>query len=504
MVTAEEPLNFSGRAAGGIFWTTAQKWFSRIGGLLTLTILARLLEPSDFGMLAIAMSIIPLLHLLADLGFTAYLVQVENPKDEDYCTAFWFSFSAGIFLAFVFGIAGYPLKVLLGEAEVVPIMWALAPTVVLVAASSVPNAMLHRSFRFDVLARQSMIAGSVGQVLAIVMALKGFGVWSLIAQMLMTQLVGTFLVWRSVSWAPSRVFSVSEFRRMTRYGSNVVAVELIALGRAWAENSIVAAVLGLNGLGYLSVAQRLILSAQDMTTTAVTPVSMVVFAQVRTNSERLLSVYERAQAVAYALVIPVMVFIAVSAPAIVPMIFGSQWTTSIVPAQALAIAGILTTGASLDHGLMYGLGRPGTWFVYAVVIDAITVAMTWFMAPRGIDAIAAGFVVVALFATVVRLPVVGHQLGVSWKRSAAQFARAVLLAIAIGVVGTTTYIAANDYGRIAALLVTGTAISLSWLAIVHYLFPSVRGELKRFAQAILGRMRPTLANLRFSTIRGGR
>lgn len=466
---------------------TAQKWFSRIGGLITVVILTRQLTPSDFGLVAIAMSIIPVLYLLADLGFSAYLIQADEPRLEAYSTAFWYSLSAGSLLAVVLGCTGYPLQIFLNAEGVVPIMWALAPAVVFVAAGSVPIAILRRGLRFDLIARQAMIAGSVGQVVAIVLALKGFGVWSLILQTLVTQFAATLMVWMSTRWLPSGAFCISEFRRMALYGSNVVAVELTALCRVWAENAIVATALGLNGLGYLSVAQRLIQVAQDLTATAITPVSTVVFAQVRKDQKRLSSAYERAQSIVYTMLTPVMVFIAVCAPIIVPMIFGSQWAASVAPAQALAVAGILTTGASLDHGLLYGLGRPGKWLVYAVAIDVLTVTMTFFMAPRGLGAVAMGFLVVALFATVVRLPLIGRQLRTPWRRLAAQFGRAVVLSIAIGVVGTAAYFAANRYGDFVALLATSSAISLGWLVAARLLFPSALNEGMRFARLLLSR-----------------
>jgi len=504
VVTSEAQSSFSGKAAEGLLWMTAQKWFSRLAGLLTVVILTRLLTPSDFGLVAIAMSVVPFLYLLADLGFSAYLIQADHPKQVDYSTAFWYSLCAGIAVAAVLGLTGYPLQILLKVDGVVPIMWALAPAVVFVAAGSVPTAILRRRLQFNLIARQAMIGGTVGQIAAVVLALKGFGVWALIFQTLATQLVATLMVWISAKWLPSRAFSIQQFRSMFLYGSNVVAVELIALGRGWAENAIVATALGLNGLGYLSVAQRLIQVSQDLTATAIVPVSTVVFAQVRKDRDRLCSAYERAQSVTYALLTPVMVFIAVCAPVIVPMIFGPQWAESVAPAQALAVAGILTTIASLDHGLLYGLGRPGTWLVYAMAIDALTVTMTFFTAPWGLGAVAVGFIVVALFATVARWPLVAHQLQTSWQRLAAQFGQAVILAIAVSMGGVVAYRASDGYTDVVTLLSTGSAISLGWLFAAHLLFPSAIGEGKRLARRIFEKIRNRAARAQESSTLGDR
>lgn len=486
---ADEPSGYSSRATSGVLWMTVQKWFSRVLGLLTVVILTRLLTPADFGLVAVAMSVVPFLYLLSDLGFSAYLVQAEKPRPQDYSTAFWYSLSAGTVLALGLGLLGTPLGWLLKDAGVAHIMWGLAPTVLLVSAGSVPAAIMRRELRFQTIALQTIAAGTVGQVVAVVTAFAGFGVWALVLQTSVTQLVVTALNWRSAGWRPSRAFSMPEFRRMLRYGVSIVAVEVSALGRVWAENAIVATTLGLNGLGYLSIAQRLVQVAQDLTATAITPVSTVVFAQIRVSSERVASAYSRAQSLVYAIVTPVMVFLAVAAALLVPLLFGGQWATSVPPAQGLAIAGILTVGASLDNGLYYGLGRPGRWLAYAVGVDALTVGTTWVMAPHGLDLVALGFVGVALAATAVRWPLVGRQIQTAWWRLGAQFLRAACLAGVTGLAGLLVLPRTAGQPDLVRLAVTGLVVVLVWSAAVRLLLPAASREIWRLVRSTAGRLR---------------
>lgn len=489
-MTSEPQQKFSSTPAGSVLWMTAQKWFSRLSGLLTVVILARLLAPADFGLVAIALSIIPFLTLLSDLGFSTYLVQAQNPTPEHFSTAFWYSCIAGTILSFGLGLLGYPLQMFLEVKDVVPILWGLAPVVLFAALGSVPNAMLRRRMRFDLIARQAMLSGVIGQIVAITLALSGFGVWALVAQTLIAQLTGTVMIWIAARWVPSSAFHFGEFRRMAVFGFNVVAVEFTAMARASAENTIVAATLGLNGLGYLNVAQRLIQVAQDLTVTAITPVSTVVFSQLRVDRKRIASAYDMAQAVAYALVTPIMVFIAVCAPLLVPVIFGPQWQPSIGAAQGFAIAGIMTIGAALDHGLLYGLGKPGTWFIYAVIIDGLTVAVTFVTVAHGLEAVAIGFIFVALVATMMRWPLVTSQIDVTRGQLAGQFSRVILLAGATGVAGYIAFDAAADHAPLVRLVIAGCAISLCWLASVYFLFPAALTEGKRLLQKVLDRIRP--------------
>ena len=117
------------------------------------------------------------------------------------------------------------------------------------------------------------------------------------------------------------------------------------------------------------------------------------------------------------MVSPLMILLVVTAPVLVPLLFGEQWQASVPPAQALAVAGIITLGAMLDHGLFYGLGRPGAWLAYAVVVDAATVATTAIAVRWGLVGVAVGFVLVAVLATVARWVLVGRVMGLAVRRS---------------------------------------------------------------------------------------
>jgi hypothetical protein len=180
-----------------------------------------------------------------------------------------------------------------------------------------------------------------------------------------------------------------------------MGVEVVALIRAWAEAAIISATLGLGALGYMNIAQRLVQIVQDLTGAALVPVTSVAFAKVRDSVDHLRNFYLRALRLTFATIsLPLMV-----------LVFGDGWSASHRPAQILAIAGTLTVGASLDHGLLYGVGRPGRWFAYALAIDALTVAVTAFTARWGIEAVAVGFVVVCVIATIARWLVVSPVLG---------------------------------------------------------------------------------------------
>jgi O-antigen/teichoic acid export membrane protein len=392
-------------------WLAAQKWAVRASGFVTLVVLTHHVSPRDFGVVAAAMTVIPMIYLLSDVGFSTYLLQSVETDRRALSTAFWTSVAAGTVLSCALWVVAPLMAGAFHIDALVPVLRALVLAVVPTVLAGVPLALLRRAMRFRAVAVQSLAAALLGQVVAVVVALAGGRVWALVAQVVVTQWAVAVLAWWGARWWPAFQLSARKFREMTAFGARVSTVDLVGTSRLWAESWVVTVTLGPAAMGLLNIGQRLVQVAQDLVSGSLVPVSTVVFSRVRETPDRLSPTYLKALGVAYSVVSPVMVLIAVTAPQLVPLLFGDQWRSSVPPAQALAVAGIITLGAMLDHGLFYGLGRPGRWLAYAVVIDALTLTTTLVAVRWGLVGVAVGFLVVAVVATTARWVVVGRLLG---------------------------------------------------------------------------------------------
>lgn len=476
--TEREDGTLGARAAAGVLWSVAQKWAMRIGGLVTVAVLARLLTPAEFGVVAAATAFIPIVYLISDMGFSTYVVQAEDVSPRLLSTAFWYTITAGTVFGLVLLVVSPHIARSLGQPQVGPVLSGLAPTVLLVALSSVPIALLRRRLAFRALAIQSFVAALLGQVVAVVAALGGAGAWALVAQLWVNHAVVALLACILARYRPGLAFSWEQFVTMARFGTKVIGVELIAMTRYWAEAAIVTAALGLTGLGYLNIAQRLIQAAQDLSASAVVPVSTVVFAKVRSTAERLVGAYVNALELLYLVVMPVMVLVFVAAPLLVPLAFGDQWSDSVAPARALAVAGLLTLAASLDNGLLYGMGRPGRWLAYALVIDVLTVATTWYAVRFGLLGVAVGFVGVASVATAVRWVVVARTLRAPVWAVARPFVMAGATTLVGASAGVLVLLTIPPMPDLAALVLVGGTIGVVHTGAVRLLLPA------QFARAV--------------------
>lgn len=483
-VEPEAPLGH--RAASGVVWLTAQKWIVRLAGLVTIAVLTRLLSPEDFGVVAAAATVLPFFYLLSDLGFATYIVQADDPDQRVLSTGFWFSALAGVALTAVLVVAAPVFGVLFSSPDVVPVIQVLSIAVLCTGVSSVPTALLRRRMHFRALAVQGLVASVVAQVVAIAMAVGGLGVWALVGQTLTTQIVMTVLACVAARWLPSWLFSWPELKAMTTFGTKVLSVELVAMTRAAVEAAIISATLGLTAFGYLTIAQKLVQIVQDLTGAAVLPVTTVAFAKLRDSAERLTTAYTRALRMVYAVMSPPLVLLAVAAPLIVPIVFGPGWEESFRVAQFLALAGTVVVGATLDHGLFYGLGRPGRWFFYALVVDLLTVAVTALAVHAGLVAVAVGFLIVAVVATLGRWFLVAGLIRTPVRSFARPFLFLVATVILSGAAGWGVMTITPALPDIVRIILIGLAILAVHAGIAWLLVRPVFGDLAGY----LSRLRP--------------
>lgn len=455
------PGSVATQAAHGVLWLTAQKWVVRLGGLVTMAILTRFLGPEEFGIMAAATAIAPLIYLLADMGFATYIVQADEADQLTLSSGFWFSVGAGAVLCGALAFGAPLLGMLFGLPEVVPIVRWLTLSVAFVSVGSVPTAILRRRMEFKALALQSVVGALTAQVVALILVFTGAGIWALVAQYVVSQGVATLLAWRSARWVPTWTPSGSRIATMARFGTKVVAVEFVAVARSWGETAVIANWAGAAALGYYSIAQRLVQVLQDLSVSALIPVTTVAIARLRNDAARLRSFYLTALQTVYAGVSPIMTLVAVGGSVVIPIVFGRGWDASVVPFQFLAIAGIFALGASLDHGVLYGVGRPGLWFAYSVVTDAVTLVTTIVLVRFGLPAIALGFVGVAVLATVGRWLLLRRIIGTSVRTISRPLLVTSLAVLPAAAAGMGIMTLTTGYPQLVALALAGLGLLLT-------------------------------------------
>ncbi|MDH3411547.1 MAG: oligosaccharide flippase family protein, partial [Gammaproteobacteria bacterium] len=182
-------------AISGVKWSSISLFGRRGLSLLTTIILARLLAPADFGLVAMAAVVIGFIELFKDLGTASAVIQRKDPSQGLLASVFWLNAGFGLAAAMVLYLLAPLLGVFYHEPQVIPIMQVLSLSFLLSGLSNVQMSLLERNLAFDKLARIEIGASLFASLVGITAAFLGHGAWSLVYQMLAGNFLATLLLW---------------------------------------------------------------------------------------------------------------------------------------------------------------------------------------------------------------------------------------------------------------------------------------------------------------------
>lgn len=242
----------------GLKWSAVEKVISQGIQLVTLLILARLLTPETFGLIAMTSLFISVAQLLVDGGFTSALVRKGIPNETEYSTAFFFNFAIGIFIYLAIFLSAPYIGIFYGNDLLIEVLRVLGFIVIINSLTVVHRAKLNVELDFKTQSKVTISASLIGGVIGVLLASNGFGVWSLVVQSILIAIVSTFLYFYIIKWRPLIEFDVVQFKDMFSYGYKLTLSSLIEIVYANSFIVIIGKLYSAGQLGLFYQAQRLI------------------------------------------------------------------------------------------------------------------------------------------------------------------------------------------------------------------------------------------------------
>lgn len=467
------------RAIRGVAWTSMHKWSARAATLVTFVILARMLEPEDFGLVALAAVFIGIVSALADAGFASYLVQAPTVDQRTLSTAFWSVLAFSLVLAGALVVSAPAWAALLQAPELSPVLRWLSLGVLFTGLSSTQVALLKRRLAFKHLALRSLASVMLSCIVAATLALAGAGVWSLVAQSLVLSGTSAAILWVTARWRPSITYSREVGKEIARYGYKVAASQIVLSLRARGDDLVIGVVLGVTALGYWTIAMRIVLLLVDTGISVVSVVATPVFARLKGDPRRLAQAYVRAVSSSVALMTPVVLSIVILAPTLIPWVFGEDWNPSGDLVRIVTFVVLAAALIQFDRGLMLALNRPGTELALAVGLTLAGLLIVVAAAPMGLTAVAVAVVVRVLLSWPVRLVFSSRLLELDVRAYLRRIALLAVVAAASGLTSTAAYLLLLRWGPEAvvafAVPIVATVVTV---AAVRWLLPDLWRELR--------------------------
>ena len=410
------------RAARGLTWSLVERWGSELLGLGGFMVLSRQLDPQAFGLVALAAVVIDFARRFVDGGFAEAVIQRDEVDQAHLDTAFWTGIVTGVVLAGALAALATPLAHAFEEPQLAPVLRWLSFSFVVRGLSSTQQALLVRRLRFQQLALRTLVAESLAGALAIVLALNGFGVWSLVAQQVAAGAFGVFLLWSVSGWRPGFSFHWQHFRELSLFGVNIVGFKLMNVLSQRADSFLIGSFLGTVALGYYSVALRIFGSITKILTGVMNSVAFPVFSRLQGDRTRMQRAFYEATQLTSLVTLPAFLGLAAIAPDAIPFAFGDQWGPSVPVMRVLAGVGILQSLTQFNGSVIKAVGKPSWRLGIAMLQTAGSCLAILAVVRSGIAAVALASLAVGVALYPLGFWAVRRLIGIEAGRYAAQFA----------------------------------------------------------------------------------
>ena len=346
------------RSATSARWTVAQNLAKQAVDLCVFLVLAKLLDPAAFGLVAMAGAIIVLVNVFSEMGMGEALLQRERLSPGHLNSAFWaLTLIASIGALSIWMIAPYA-GASSGHQEVSDLLRALTPLFFMQAFAVVPQALLQRELKFRQLALRSMCSSIAGAAVGLTMAFHGAGAWSLIAQQLCAGGIGLIFVFCLSHWRPQWQASREAARQLLAFGRSILANRFLNVAASKMDDLAVGMFLGPVALGAYTVGCRMLLALEQLFCQGVDALALSTFSKVASDKTQLRCLFLSASRAAAVLAAPVFCGLSMLVPELLTAVLGEKWLQSAWVLQVLLFAGLIHAVSHFNHAVFKACGQP--------------------------------------------------------------------------------------------------------------------------------------------------
>jgi len=351
--------NLKSRVLSGLRWSAVAKGVDVTFSFIVSIVLARLLLPDDFGLIAMAGVFTGVSNIILQFGTGSSIIQRQEKDTFFESSIFWFNVMTGLAIMMVAVLIAPLIARLYDEAIVKTIIYFQSINIILTSVGIVPQAVLEREINYYPLTVTKFVSQIVGSTAGIGMAYLGFGVWSLVSHSLITNVSYIVLLWIFSPFSLKFNFRKENINQIFGFSSSITATKLLNYFQRQGDNFVIGIMLGSTALGYYSKAYSFLLAPIKYISGFVSPVSFSMMSKLNKIDIKRLKNFFLVNIQAHAMVyFPIAVLIYIWSDHLIPLILGDQWNP-IIP--LVKIFSIIIVYQSLDNQnpvALKSLGRP--------------------------------------------------------------------------------------------------------------------------------------------------
>lgn len=349
-------------------WSVGAELISKALQPLVFVILARLLTPGDYGIMAAAVMVISFTQVFWESSMAKALIQWQGDVDEAANAGFWINLGMALFFALLLLVfADWLAEVLFQEAQVADVLRVMTVQLLLVAITSIHTALLQKEMKFNLLFWVKLSSVGVPAIISIPLAWHGYSYWALVACTLSGQATQLIVLWRINRWRPRFTFDTTIARHLVKFGGWVGVTGLFYWFYVWVDSFFVANYLGTTQMGLYRTGNHLVSMGYALLFAPLLPVIYSHFSSLKNGSDEIEQIFPRIIRAMTLVAIPIAFMIGALADPISVFIFGKNWKGVEFVLMVMALVHGYTWVVGANGEVYRAIGKP----FYETIVDSI-------------------------------------------------------------------------------------------------------------------------------------
>lgn len=403
------------KATTGLVWTALQKYSTMVIQFVSGIILARLLTPQDYGCIGMITIFMVLAEAFIEGGFGSALIQKKNPTQEDYSTIFFWNIGVAIILYLVLYFFAPAIARFYNISLLSKVLRVQGVVLFIYALNVVQNNRLRKMLNFKILAIVTVSTSLISLIVTIIMAYKGFGVWSLVFQNIITAAIPAIVFWFYVRWRPSFIFSKQSFKELFGFGFYMFLTNLINKFGQQIQGLLIGRVYDARTMGYYSKANSTERLASSSISQIMTQVTFPLYSEVQNDLKKLGAMIRQLSMTVSYLTFPLMFILILCAKPIFVLLYSDRWVDSVPYFQVLCLSGLAYCMQSVNYQSISAIGKSRLLFVWTFIKRIIGILfVVGGLLLFGMKGLLIGMVLSTWFAYAVNIALVSKHIGYKW------------------------------------------------------------------------------------------
>lgn len=353
------------KAAKGAVWASVDRFGSMALQFVVNLILARLLLPADFGAIGMLTIFIAVSQVLIDGGFGSALIQKKNPSQTDFSTIFYWNLLFSFILYFIL----FLFAPFIGRFYSMPILSdvlrAIGLSLIFNSILAIQRTKLQKALAFKTIAITNISSYLLGASIAIIMAYKGFGVWSLVGMQLLYTVIYVLILWFITKWHPSFCFSMRSMKELFGFGGYIMASNILQTVCQNLQGIIIGKNFSASQMGYYSQAYKLDQITSYSIPQVIIQVMYPVYASIQDDRKRLIDMISMNIRVISFLIFPILALLILVAEQLIFFLYGDKWLLSVPYFRILCVGGFFVCLQNINFYAVAAIGKSRALFYWS-------------------------------------------------------------------------------------------------------------------------------------------